>query len=154
VSAISCPWPDAWSFLVLTPELGLATSKARQALPANIALRDAVANIQRVASLIAAVHKQDRSALTEVFDDRLHQPFRQSLVPGLKELLAVCHPQILGVFLSGAGPSIAAVIHGDGSGAEKALAEAYSPLGIPFEIRHLRVHKAGETTRGHSSAGG
>src|SRR5581483_9472331 len=56
VRAVSCPWPHDWRFLVLTPELGLATREARQVLPAGVPLRDAVANMQRVAMIVAAAH--------------------------------------------------------------------------------------------------
>src|SRR6185312_16006518 len=103
-------------------------------------LQDAVANLQRVATIVAAAHSQNESALAEAFHDRLHQPFRKALVPGLAEVLELKHPSILGTFLSGSGPSIAAVANGSGSEAEKVLAETYKPLGIPFQVRRLGVH--------------
>ncbi len=136
----SVRWPEAWSFLVLTPELGLETKKARAALPQSVPLRDAVSNLQRVATIVAAVQNADESALNDAFYDRLHQPFRQALVPGLAELLELRHPSILGSFLSGSGPSIAVLVKDDPSEAEQLLCAAYQPLGIPFKVRRLKVH--------------
>ena len=140
VGAASCRWPDDWSFVVLTPELALETSKSRQALPASVPLSDAVANLQRVATLLAAVHSGDAAALAGLFEDRLHQPFREPLVPGLREITQLRHPQILGAFLSGSGPSIAVLTQGESKAAEQLLTAAYQPLGIAFQLRRLRVH--------------
>jgi homoserine kinase len=138
VSPVS--WPDAWSFLVLTPELGLETKKARAALPENVPMRDAVANLQRVATIVAAVHNADEAALNDAFHDRLHQPFRQALVPGLAEVLQLRHPSVLGCFLSGSGPSIAVLVKDGPSEAEQLLRATYQPLRIPFKVRRLKVH--------------
>lgn len=140
VAATSCPWPEAWEFLVLTPELGLATKKSRGVLPSTLSMADAVANLQRVGMIVAAAHSGDESLLAGVFDDRLHQPYRQELVPGLAEILKLRHTHILGAFLSGSGPSIAVVVRGDGKEAQELLNEAYLPLGIPFQVRRLRVY--------------
>ena len=133
-------WPQDWTFLVLTPELGLETKKARAALPEMVPLRDAVANLQRVATIVAAVQNADESALNDAFHDRLHQPSRQALVPGLSEVLELRHPSILGAFLSGSGPSIAVLVKDDPSAAEQLLCATYQPLGIPFQVRRLKVH--------------
>jgi homoserine kinase len=138
VSAVR--WPEAWSFLVLTPELGLETKKARAALPESVPLRDAVANLQRVGTIVAAVQNADEAALKDAFHDGLHQPYRQALVPGLAEVLKLRHSTILGSFLSGSGPSIAVLVKSDPAEAEQFLRTVYQPLGIPFTTRRLKVH--------------
>jgi homoserine kinase len=147
VTATSVRWPEHWSFLVLTPELTLETKKARAALPESVPLRDAVANLQRVATIVAAVQNADEAALADAFHDRLHQPFRQALVPGLAEVLELRHPTILGAFLSGSGPSIAVLVKGDPTEAEQLLRAAYQPLHIPFQIRRLEVHSGSSAAR-------
>ena len=55
VSAFSLPWPESLRFIVLIPAMTLATKKSRSALPESVALKDAVANMQRVLLLIQAV---------------------------------------------------------------------------------------------------
>ncbi len=62
--------------------------------------------MQRSALLIAALATGTTSAFPAAFEDRLHQPYRYSLVPGLEEMVNLRAPGLLGCALSGAGPSI------------------------------------------------
>ena len=76
-----------------------------------IARIDAVHNLQRTAVFTAAIAQQRYDLLWDAMHDRLHQPHRESLVPGLAEALALpCRPGLLGVALSGAGPSIVGLV--------------------------------------------
>jgi homoserine kinase len=59
-----------------------------------------------MALLVAALATGDASAFPAALDDRLHQPFRARLVPGLVEILQLRKPGLLGCTLSGAGPSV------------------------------------------------
>ncbi len=63
-------------------------------------------NIQRAALLIAALAAGATTAFPAALEDRLHQPYRAPLVPGLAEILKLRAPGLLGCALSGAGPSI------------------------------------------------
>src|SRR5262249_33722970 len=116
VIAIATHWPDEIRVVIATPAMGLETKAARAALPASIGRADAVFNLQRITVLLQAVHERRYDALREALRDRLHQPYRAPLVPGLEEALAFEDPDLLGVFLSGAGPSIAALTLGDAPG--------------------------------------
>jgi len=58
-----------------------------------------------------------------MFDDRWHQPYRSSLMPGLAEALRFTHPNVLGVCLSGAGPSILAFVRGNSLVVAEAIRE-------------------------------
>nr|MCU0256521.1 homoserine kinase [Vicinamibacterales bacterium] len=109
VHALRAPWPAAWRLVVATPSIELATSAARSVVPAQVSLRDAVANLQLTSLLVQAVHAVDAAAMREALRDALHQPHRAALVPGLALALAFESPSLVGVFLSGAGPSIAAI---------------------------------------------
>ncbi len=80
--------------------------EARLALPAAYSKEDAVFNIQRASLLIAALATGTTSAFPTALEDRLHQPFRTGLVPGLDEILKLRAPGLLGCALSGAGPSV------------------------------------------------
>lgn len=142
VFAFSLPWPESLRFIVLIPAMTLATKKSRSALPESVALKDAVANLQRVLLLIQAVQTGNDSVLLEALGDRLHQPARELLVPGLKAALKLSHPNLLGVFLSGSGPSIVALARQRCEEIEDLLAECYRPLGIPFRTAILSVYSA------------
>jgi homoserine kinase len=141
VVAVRLEWPQELQFLVLTPEYSLPTAESRKVLPDRITREDAVFNLQRVALLLQALQSGNFSLLREAINDRLHQPSRQKLVPGLERALALEHPDLLGVCLSGAGPSIVALAERNLSGVEKLLEEAFAPTGLPFKIRRLRVHQ-------------
>ncbi len=149
VIAVPFRWPEQVVFLVLTPEIGLETAKARKALPQLLSREDAVFNLQRVVLLLQALQSGEHHLLKEALRDKWHQPFREMLVPGLEQALQLNHPDLLGVCLSGAGPSIAAMADKKNVAAvEKILANSYASTGIPFRIRTLQVHHNGEAVRG------
>ncbi len=140
--AVRLEWPESLRFLVLTPQLPLSTAASRDVLPEQVSHADAVFNVQRVALFLQAVQSNNFSLLREALRDRLHQPFRQHLVPGLDALLALEHPDLLGICLSGAGPSIVALVEQNLDGVERALHDAFSLQGVPFTIRRLAAHDA------------
>jgi len=138
--AVKLDWPAQLQFIVLTPEYALSTSASRGALPEFVSREDAVFNLQRVALLLQAVQSGKHSLLREALHDRIHQPYRQKLVPALEEILAIDHPDLLGVCLSGAGPSIAGLAERNFEEIEGMFREAYQKTGLPFVIRRLAVH--------------
>ena len=146
VYAFSNPWPASLGFVVLTPEVALSTERSRKALPQSVPLKDAVANMQRVLLLLQALQSGDDSLLAEALADRLHQPTREPLVPGLNTALRLSHPDLLGVFLGGSGPSIVALARERCSEIEELLVQSYRPLGIPFRTSILRVHDPSSST--------
>jgi homoserine kinase len=98
------------SFITLVPELRLSTEMARGLLPSEIPFRHAVENAQRTARIAAAFCTGDYASLRGMFVDHVHQPFRQSLIPGFQDILAAAQGAgALGSFLSGAGSSLMAV---------------------------------------------
>ena len=135
------PWPAGWRIVVATPEIELATAVSRDALPARLPLGDAVFNIQHVALLLGALQSGRVEDLREALRDRAHQPYRQRLVPGLRRLLAVRHPDVIGFCLSGAGPSIAAFTAGRTTAVEDILRDAYRKERLACTVRTVRVHR-------------
>ena len=91
---------------VVVPDYILPTSEARSVLPQTYSRADAVFNIQRSSMLIVALATGVTSAFPTALEDRLHQPYRFPLVPGLEEIVKLRAPGLLGCALSGAGPSI------------------------------------------------
>ena len=141
-------WPESLAIVVVTPELHLATTASRAVLPEMISRGDAIFNVQRVAFLLEALRSADFVLLREALEDRLHQPYRAAIVPGLKEALELRHPSLLGVCLSGAGPSIVAMAQQHLDEITALLSEIYIRKSIPFRIRTLQVHP----THGKQSA--
>lgn len=139
----SMPWPTRVKFVAATPEARVKTPDARRVLPETISRADAIFNLQRVALLLQAVQFDRPELLREALRDRWHQPYRAALVPGLTEALAIEHPSLAGVCLSGSGPTVVALATGDTAGIEQALAEIYDKLNVPCHIRVLNAHNGG-----------
>ena len=104
--AVRLDLPNHFEVAVVVPDFFLPTKEARAALPATYSRADAVFNIQRAALLIAALATGTAHAFPTALEDRIHQPYRAKLVPGLEEMLLLRAPGLLGCCLSGAGPSI------------------------------------------------
>lgn len=103
-----------WSLLVALPSASLSTKKARALLPAHYSREDAVANIQATALLVAAFSQGRGELLRTAMQDRLHQPYRAKACPLLPLLVPLTEigggSAILGVALSGAGPSVLLIV--------------------------------------------
>lgn len=116
---------DCWQVAVAVPAFPLPTEEARKAMPDRFGLEDVVYNLSRLALLLPGLAQ----GLELDLGDRLHQPFRERLVPGFREVCAAARSAgAAGSFLSGAGPTIAAFV--DTRGAEtatvaRAMAEAW-----------------------------
>ncbi len=96
-----------WPMLLAVPDQSLATEKARQVLPAQYSREDAVTNIQNSMFLLAALIQGRPDLMPAALEDRMHQPYRAGLCPLLPVLSGMQRPHgILGVALSGAGPSV------------------------------------------------
>jgi homoserine kinase len=125
---------------VATPGRALPTTEARAILPAEVPRADAIFNLQRVALLVHAIGAADGEALAEALRDRLHQPQRAPLVPGLADVLRDGVDGALGVFLSGAGPSLAAIARaGDAERVERAFQAFFAARGEEAVVRTLTV---------------
>jgi homoserine kinase len=140
VVGLSSDWPDDVRFVTATPEVRVKTVDARRVLPSELSLADAVFNLQRVALLLQAIRTGRLDVLSEALGDRWHQPYRAPLVPGLSEALTLKHPSLLGVCLSGSGPTVAALCTGETASVEEALTGIYSRLGLACRVRTLAAH--------------
>ena len=97
-----------WPLLLAVPKESLSTEDARRVLPNQYSRSDVVANIQNSMLLLAAFLQGRKDLLPSAIEDRIHQPYRASVV-------SLCCPHcksstgtrgILGSALSGAGPSV------------------------------------------------
>jgi homoserine kinase len=141
--ALRWPWPRDLRLIVATPAIGLATAKARAALPRDVPRADAIFNMQRVLALVHALQHGEYDRLREAVKDRLHQSARSSLVPLLREALAIDDADVLGAFLSGAGPSVALVAKAGAADVARRLSSMYQQAGIEAAVRTLGVDDEG-----------
>ena len=112
--------PDDLQAVLFIPERRIATVDARSVLPVEISVADAVYNISRAALLVAGMQSNQPEYLSIATQDRLHQPYRQSIFPPMKVILdAARNAGAYGVFLSGSGSTILALAR------ERAMTVAY-----------------------------
>ncbi|MGH9446088.1 MAG: homoserine kinase [Terriglobia bacterium] len=133
VFSCSCPVPATMQLVVVVPDYPLSTEKARQALPGSYSRADAVHNLQRAAVVAASLFSRKAELRRFLFDDRWHQPYRAPLIPGLAEVLQLNLPGLLGVCLSGAGPSILALAKEHGAAIGEAIRKTLSEHEISSE---------------------
>lgn len=123
------PLPNL-SIVVAVPSISLATCTARKVLPEQLSRGDALFNLQHMGLLIDSFYRQDYTALMEAMQDRMHQPYRQQLVPGFADVLhSAMKAGALGAALSGAGPSILAFAQGKEEAIGSAMVQAFQKAG-------------------------
>ncbi|KAJ7275552.1 ribosomal protein S5 domain 2-type protein [Mycena haematopus] len=138
-------WSESIKAVAIIPRFELSTAKAREVLPLQYSRKDLVFNLQRLAVLTTALGQTppDPGLIYEAMKDRVHQPYRKALIPGLPEvtssLTPITHPGLLGICLSGAGPTILALAtHGFEAIAEDAAA-IFKKTGVEIDWKLLTV---------------
>ncbi|MBN1383838.1 MAG: homoserine kinase [Elusimicrobia bacterium] len=92
------------------PEFEVSTDKARKLLPKKIPHKDAVFNSGRVALFVSAIIRKEYKLLSMAMEDKLHQPYRKKLIPGISSVFETAvNSGTYGVAVSGSGPSILAI---------------------------------------------
>ena len=103
--------PEDLSFVLCIPDFTVHTSKARGVLPAQYTREDAVFNASRTALFVASMMSGAWDNLRMATQDRIHQPYRSQLIPNMDAIFAeALELDAKGVFLSGAGPTIIAIV--------------------------------------------
>ncbi len=147
VISVNSPFHAALEVVLVIPECRLSTEAARAVLPEKYSRRDAVFNVQRVALLLSAFREGRSELFSEAMRDRLHQPYRAPLVPGFDEALKLSNvPGLLGVALSGAGPSVVAFCHGRTGEIGEIIAGCFRKHGVNAQARSLPVDQEGLVT--------
>ena len=152
VSLVADGVPESFSFLprlslklvVAVPDFHLSTKEARNALPSEVPMKDAVFNIGRAALLVGALAKGNASFLRNAFDDALHQPYRSKLIPGMYDVFAAAKKAgALGVAMSGAGPCIIAYAAERAAEIGEAMVGAFREHGVGARFLALGVDRRG-----------
>ncbi len=155
-------FPSHWSVVAVTPDFELETRLARAVLPQEVSRHDAVYNVQRAAFLMSQLVQGRADGLREAMRDRLHQPFRAPLLPGLQEILAMDGSAgLLGVALSGAGSTVVAIADAREAEIGEQIRSIFARHGLAAEVRVLKADNRGleveelnESAPGPRRAGG
>lgn len=141
--AVRLELPERFGVAVVVPDFDLPTVKARAVLPDSYPREDTIFNVQRAALLIAALATGSSFAFPTALEDRLHQPYRTRLVPGLEEVLKLRAPGLLGCALSGAGPSILVFYERGSEGVCDLIRQMFALHGHQAEILWTEVARHG-----------
>jgi homoserine kinase len=113
-------------FALLIPDFEVTTSHARSVLPKTLSLGDAVLSASNACAIAGAFASRDYQKLAGCFEDRLHQPFREKLIPFLSPVIdAGIKAGALGGWLSGSGSSVACITLGNVERVAGAMLAAY-----------------------------
>jgi homoserine kinase len=103
--------PKGLKVVVAVPDFAVSTTAARRALPDSVPHRDAAFNVGRSGLLLGALATGEYGLLRIAMQDRLHQPYRSHLIPGLEDVIdAALANGAYGASLSGSGPTVLAFV--------------------------------------------
>ena len=139
-------WPEEWNITVCIPDYELSTDISRSVLPKEVPMEDAVYNSKRLAMLIEAINTKDVELMRLALHDRLHQPYRMKLVPGLDKIIDnLKHEEsVLGCVLSGAGPAIVVIsLKNDLDKIKSIVKDTWEDMNVKVNIMTLPVEQNG-----------
>ena len=130
--------------VVVQPNYALPTVQARAALPPQVPLADAVFNSGRLAILIRALERGDYERLAAAMEDRLHQPYRVPLIPGMEDAFRAAHAAgAAAATLSGAGPGMVAFAPDKHEAIAGAIVQAFAGVGLESRAWILPIDRTG-----------
>lgn len=131
-------------FCALIPEFTLSTDEARSVLPKNIYYKDGVFNVGRTALMISALNNGDFDLIKYACKDKLHQDYRAKLIDNFYSIKDYCEKlNSLGVFLSGAGPTIMVMIKEENKEFSINIEKFLDTLKSYWQIRELKLDYRG-----------
>ncbi len=147
VHTVSVPVAERFRFAVFIPDFELKTEVARAALPTQVSREDAVYNLSRTALMTASLCTGNLDNLRVAVQDRLHQPYRFPLIPGVETVFYTAYS--LGAYavcISGAGPSVLAIIDKDNTAFSGRAAGQLQKVGLDgWRIEVFQCDSTGAT---------
>lgn len=126
------------------PDFPISTKEARAALPETVTMKDAIFNLSRSSMLVAALMKGNPHFMRHTFDDTLHQPYREKLIPGMRDVFrAGKNEGALGVVISGSGPCLIAYTLGREREIGEAMVEAFRQNGVTAKAITFDIDRRG-----------
>jgi len=133
-------------FVSIIPNFRLSTKKARGVVPQQISLKDGVYNVSRAALMVACFSSGKYDLIKYACKDAFHQNYRAKLIPGFEEVYNKSYELgALGCYLSGAGPTIMAIINEEDERFSNELREFLKIKGLEWDILELSIDDAGAT---------
>jgi len=144
------PWNEDIVPVLAIPDFELSTSEARQVLPTQVSRADAIFNTAHLGLLLRGLQTGKGEWLSTALQDRLHQPYRQALIPGYDAVnAAAMKAGAYGMVISGAGPTLLALVDQLHSQAvEAAMLSAWQSTGITATVRSLSLDTQGASYQG------
>lgn len=143
VVTLRTSFPEDIRLIVVTPAVPVSTSKARKVLPQSYDRADVLHTLQRTALLTATCFSGKFELFPELFDDRLHQPYRRVLVPGIARCLQYRKEGLLGIAISGSGSSVIAFARANEAAIARELQQIFSAEGVDSEILFTSADNTG-----------
>ena len=139
------PWHPDIVPVVAIPDFELSTAEARQVLPADYSRADAIFNASHLGLLVRALETGNENWLRCALQDKIHQPYRQSLIKGYEAVQqAALNAGAYGMVISGAGPTLLALTDVTNADAvEKGMAAAWMEFGVKAEVRAIALDTQG-----------
>ena len=133
-------------FCAIIPDFTLSTKEARAVLPQMLTYGDAIFNISRATLLVTALTNGSYDLIKYACEDALHQPYRSKLIPGYDEIVdKIKDLDCLGVFLSGAGPTIMAIIKSTDKRFMSDMQSFMDTLKDKWTLKELHIDNQGTT---------
>ncbi|WP_158839301.1 homoserine kinase [Polaribacter sp. L3A8] len=143
---IKLPVPNELRVVAIHPQVEVKTKDAREVLPTEIALKDAVTQWANVGGLISGLYADNYDLISNSLVDIIVEPHRKKLIPFFDDVKnAATKAGALGAGISGSGPTIFALCKGDKIANEvyKSIEESYKNTGIDFEMFISKVNHEG-----------
>jgi homoserine kinase len=139
------PWHNEIVPVVVIPDFELSTQQARSVLPTQISRADAIFNIAHLGLLVRGLETGRGDWLQTALQDKLHQPYRQALIPGYDAVRsAALATGAYGMAISGAGPTLIALVNtASATTVAAAMRDAWKAQGISTQEHVLKIDGQG-----------
>jgi homoserine kinase len=143
------PWDNSIVPVVAIPDFELSTEEARSVLPTGYNRADAIFNTSHFGLLIRGLETGNPDWLAAALTDRIHQPYRQRLIPGYTDVeRAVIDAGGYGMVISGAGPTLLALTSSErAADVAIAMSEAWRIHKIEVQAQSLEIDMTGAKVR-------
>ena len=140
------PWNDEWKLMVCVPDYELNTDISRSVIPKEVPIKDAIFNLKRSAMFVESLYTKDEELLKLALKDKLHQPYREKIVPGLADITNNLKHlnNVIGTVLAGAGPSVLIIYNGiGGSEIKEIVTNSWNYFNVNANFFNLPIEKEG-----------
>lgn len=133
-------------FVSIVPDFRLSTEKARSVVPKAISMKDGVYNVSRAALMVASFVSGKHELVKYACKDAFHQNYRSKLIPGFEKVYNKSYELgAYGCYISGAGPTIMAIIDENDMRFSNKLKEFLNLENLKWDVLELSLDSEGAT---------